>query len=533
MISRICSRERRRQVRLSTNRIISARVAVLAFACALLPTSHVRGEAQDPAFPFAITLTPVRDATGVVTAIDVEENIAAGTNSDKKPFSLIAPIANVGVTQIADRVTDLTVKDQTGSVTLRSEDDPPAVRGSAYYRHWYANREIAYPVAIHYRAAVQPAGSPNGPSFGLRPAGGGVAGGGAGFLLLPENAGTRSSHLHWNLSGLAEGSIGVISSGEGDVDIPGPPSSLNEQWMLAGPVGSYRAQDGSPFFAYWLGKPPFDAAEEMAWTARAYAYLAKSFRYLNPSPPYRVFIKTMESPPYGGGSAMPWPGGGFLLGIGTTYRHGQDLNEIRETFFHEMTHQWTGHMQEEGSWFTEGLTVYYSTILPLRGNLETVDQYGKTINELALKYYESPSRNWTEEKIDQAGFSNEDARQTPYQRGALYFADLDFKLRVSSGGKVNLDTVLYPLFVARSKGAPLTQDAWETMLTRQLGPDAATDFRRSVIDASKTIVPASGAFGPCFSRESAPASPVADSPIAGGYRWRRIAAIPDEHCRDW
>jgi hypothetical protein len=512
---------------------MSFTLGILTFVCSLISALPTSLSAQELPLTFTIDLAPVRDATGVVTAIDVEENIGAATTSDKKPFSLIAPIANVGVIQIADRVMGLTVKDQIGSVPLKMMDDAPAADGSAYYRHWRATREIAYPVLIHYRAAVQPAGSPNGPSFGIRPAGGGVAGAGGGFLLLPENVGTNSSHLHWNLSGLAEGSIGVISSGEGDVDIPGPPSNLNEQWMLAGPAGSYRAQAGSPFFGYWLGKPPFDAAEEMAWSARAYAYLAISFRYLDPPPPYRVFIKTMDSAPYGGGSAMPWPGGGFLLGIGTAYRHGQNLTEIRETFFHEMTHQWTGHMQEEGSWFTEGLTVYYSTILPLRGDLETVDQYGKTINDLALRYYESPSRNWTEEKISQSGFSNEDARQTPYRRGALYFADLDFKLRASSSGKVNLDTVLYPLFVARSKGTPLTQEAWETMLMRQLGPDAVTDFRNSVINASKTIVPASGAFGPCFSRETTPASPLADSSIAVGYRWKRISAIPDEHCRDW
>jgi hypothetical protein len=390
--------------------------------------------AQGGSQRFDIAFSPLRGPDGMVTTVRVHEIVTGGPTG--KRLGLIAAVADAGVTRIADRIIELSVSDRQGSVPLRVEEDGEQSGGTVYYRHWYATRDVTYPVTVQYEAVVQPAGSPDGPSFGIRPSGGGFAGAGSAFLLLPENGYSNLTHLHWDLEGLAPGSIGVISSGEGAVDLSGPPSRLNEQWMMAGPAVVSRSVAGTPVTGYTLGQPPFDAGVEMLWIARAYRYLAQSFRYLDPPPPYRVFIKTMTSPPYGGGSAMPWPGGGFLMGIGTSYRKGQDVTQIHETFFHEMTHQWTGHMDEDATWFSEGLTVCYSVLLPLRGGLETVEQYGRAIDDLA-KYYRSSFRHWTEEKINQSGFGNEEAREIPYRRGALYFIDLDAKLRARIPRKNN------------------------------------------------------------------------------------------------
>ena len=83
------------------------------------------------------------------------------------------------VLMVADRVQDLTVTDAKGAVPLASVDDPAAPGGFPYFRHWTAQRPVSYPVTISYRSAVQPAGAPQGPPFGIRPSGGGVSGAGA------------------------------------------------------------------------------------------------------------------------------------------------------------------------------------------------------------------------------------------------------------------------------------------------------------------------------------------------------------------
>jgi predicted metalloprotease with PDZ domain len=280
-----------------------------------------------------------------------------------------------------------------------------------------------------------------------------------------------------------------------------------------------------------LGKPPFDVEAEMSWTAKAYSYLGKSFRYLDPVPMFRVFMRVLDTQPVGGGTALTHS---FMLSMGTNGPR-EGVEHIRGIFLHEMTHQWVGGMQGsvgETAWYEEGLTVYYSAVLPLRGGLESVDDYLNEVNQEARNYYQSPARNWSAAKIAEVGFADETIRHTPYARGALYFADLDWKIRQASHGKSNLDSFLYPIFVERQKGTPLTQQLWEKLLSKELGPQAVADFRGELVDGSKTLVPNSGAFGPCFQRESVGIK-TSDGQVVTGYHWSRIIGTPDEKCRVW
>ena len=70
----------------------------------------------------------------------------------------------------------------------------------------------------------------------------------------------------------------------------------------------------------------------MDWASRLYAYFGKSYRYLDPPPPYRVFMRFLPSGT-GGGTALPRS---FMLSAlagppkpGATAPHG--------TLAHEMT----------------------------------------------------------------------------------------------------------------------------------------------------------------------------------------------------
>ena len=82
-------------------------------------------------------------------------------------------------------------------------------------------------------------------------------------------------------------------------------------WYMAGPASRFPARgDVNGFSAAWLGRPPFDAEPEMVWAADLYARLGETFRYLDPAPRYRVFMRFLETPPFGGGTAL---GNSFML----------------------------------------------------------------------------------------------------------------------------------------------------------------------------------------------------------------------------
>ena len=47
----------------------------------------------------------------------------------------------------------------------------------------------------------------------------------------------------------------------------------------------------------------------------------------------------------------------------------------------------------------------------------------------------------------------------------------------------------------------------------------------------ETLIPASGAFGPCFERR--PTKYSSGGNDFDGYEWVRVASVPDARCRDW
>jgi predicted metalloprotease with PDZ domain len=180
------------------------------------------------------------------------------------------------------------------------------------------------------------------------------------------------------------------------------------------------------------------------------------------------------------------------------------------------------------SWFSEGLTSYYTTQLQLRGGFHGVSQYEAEINEIAREYYTNPARNWSADRIVKVGFGDNDIRHLPYRRGELYFADLNSKLRAASGGKRNLDLLMREIFEKRAQGWKFDHAAWRSILTRELGPQATAEFDALIIEGTATIVPAADAFGPCFTREKTSFS--GKGGPTEGYRWVRVPGIPDSRC---
>jgi len=504
-------------------------LAVAALGVARPDAASAQGPQTEPTATFDLVLRPVREGGEEVTAIEVRSDLN-GVADMPDGFGVRAPVVYAGVPGIADRVRSLEVRDSMGAVPLRVEDDPAAPGGFPYFRHWRATRAVRGPIAISYRSEVQPPGSPDGPPFGIRPSGGGVSGAGSGFLVLPEIDDDVTSHVRWDLSDLAPGSLGRTSRGEGTVTVTGSPYALTQLWYLAGPAGTYPPNgDGEGFSAAWLGTPPFDVEAAMAWSAEMHRYLAAYFGDRDGVPPYRVFMRFLETPPYGGGTAL---GGSFMLSRGLG-EPGTVEDAPRSTLVHEMIHGWVGGIaapQGVVSWFTEGLTTHYTRLLPMRGGYETVEAYGRDLNEAFARYFTSPARNLSADSITSLGFTDPVARRVPYLRGSLYFADLDARIRAASGGTRTLDLMLRDLFRRRAEGVAIDHDAWIAAVGAETGSDERTLFE-SVILGGATIVPRSDAFGPCFERREARLDGAGGS--VDGFAWVRVDGLPASRCRSW
>ena len=512
--------------------LLSILIASMAAGCATHQPLLDIGPEDPPRFE--AVLKPLIGENGEVTAIEVDSVIYGGLQEDADRLSLTAPVVYAGAYGIADRVKALTVTDRKGKVLLESRDDPVTPGGFPYFRHWTAQRAVEFPVRVTYHTNVEQPTDRRGPPFNIRPSKGGVSGAGSGFIVIPENAISTLSRVRWDLGEFPVFSTGISSWGTGEFELAGAPAGLYQGWYMAGPLGRYPATgDLDGFSSAWLGDFPFDAKTSMERVGEAYAWLGNYFGYLSPPPRYRVFMRMIQSKQTRfSGTALS---GSFMLSGGPNSGEETNNEPPDGTFFHEMIHMWVGGVEAPmgiNSWFSEGLTSYYTLVLPLRGGFETVDQYADSLERLTEKYYTSPALNMSAEEIAGVGFGDEDIRSTPYSRGTLYFADLDARIRKASGGERNLDDFMFPIFHQRHSNPDYVFDhsAWIAALSAELGPEASTEFTKRILEG-ETIVPSSDAFGPCFKRESAAYS--TENGEFAGYKWVRRSDVPDDQCADF
>jgi hypothetical protein len=377
-----------------------------------------------------LTVKPVLGSDGTVAILEVQEEFA-GATLDGAPLGLKAALSAITVQHIADSLIDLEVKDAQGFVPLETSDDPPMTGYGSAFRHWRAKRPTLSRVSVSYRTPITPAPE-HGPPLGMAAAGKGVAGCGIGFLLLPENTASDVTRIMWDLSSMPAGSVGVVTSDRGDTNVLGPPSEMFKQWVLAGPALSVNFYRPSGFHAYLLGTPPFEGRQMLEFGDRSYSALGAWFKYLG-LPDYNLLVRAINIPSFGTGAAGEGHGGS-LINVGPVYWPGQDDAYFRSTIFHEMTHQWVGLIQGRASWFEEGLTVYVTATLPCEAHLSTPQECSHDLNRNLRNYYSSEARNRSQKHIDNAPFKNEAAREVPYARGALYFANLNSQLLAKSNG---------------------------------------------------------------------------------------------------
>jgi len=330
-----------------------------------------------------------------------------------------------------------------------------------------------------------------GPSYDLRGADGGFGGAFFSFLLLPADV-PAEFKLDWDLSSAPAGSRGVSTLGEGAVSMSEPTGGINTIFLLGGAVQGY-APPGERFSAYWIGRPPFDPQAASAWSARSYRVLQDLFADRQ-APPYVLLMRPFARPRDGGGATN----GGFMLEYGL----GQMSDVSRRIMFtHEMVHHFIGHLAGDtgaNAWFGEGLAEFYKIRAPLRAGLISLDEAAAEIGVMTQAYYDSPVVDLPFAELGRRRWADGAAQSAPYNRGFMYFVDLDAAVRARSEGRRSLDDLILAMLASRRAGGAYDGAKWRDLLRAELGE--AGPARLDAMLAGDLIVPPGDAFGPCLAR---------------------------------
>ena len=448
-----------------------------------------------------ISLRPERDSAGNVAAVGVTFQLT-DTASSATPTSFRAPIVLNNIPGIADRVDGFRVEDRNGAVPITTHDDSADASGFGYYRHWRTARPLALPATVRYRAIVAPKRLRAGPPFDLRTFAGGVSGGGAGFLALPEDNRRYRVRIRWDLAGLERGSVGISSLGDGDAEAAMQLGGLGSSWFMAGPLGQFpEGGNTGAFSAAWLGtSPALDIREDMRWAASTYKTLSTFFRDTVVRP-YRFFMRVLPESTTSGGTAG---NRSFMLQVPVRppQRRASDGDNpgVRSIVAHEMIHGWAGSFQGAGPWASEGLATYFTAELQRRFALQPIAAFVAELNRLSRQYYANPYRNATNDAARAAFWADKNGELLPYVRGSLYFFALNAEIRTKSGGARSLDDVLLDLFARRGRGEAVSVRTFTDALAKELGPEIVAELDSVVVRGTKTVVVPPNAFGPCFTR---------------------------------
>ena len=535
-------------------RMSSCGVALLCAAAIVTPAAAQRRGGPpaviDPAATADIIVRPVRNGSPDVQYVDIREVFTRSPGVTNDNFAVQVPEPPPGAPATGG-LEVVEMVDAQGVVLVRPDS------GAA--RRWRAQRPVTYPVTITFKARMWPPGTRTNPSPMLRTAGGAVSGQGSGIMVTPMDGVNYAARFRWDLSDLAPGSI-TTSGLTDENDVRAPIQTLAGNFFMAGPLHRYPAQgDRDGFSAFWHGTPRWDAARDMAWVASMYEYMRKFWGETTPRK-YRVMGRMLPPPAYGGTALTNH----FIINHLAAQYDTSDIGPLL-LLTHETGHLFVRGLQNPGgggpsnNWFSEGLNEYYSISLALRSGLAPLDLVLAEMNTQTRNYYTNPRKNMPADSVAMNNpLTDVMAQNISYERGTLFWAEMDARIRAASNGRRNLDSVIVPLIArSRQSGAgnlpgAVEQPGWFTpgelvdSLAKAAGPSARALFD-SVIVRGKNIVPTPNAFGPCFelrparyqgrylgsnaARQAAIGLPPA--PDIDAYLWARVPSVPEDRCRKW
>ncbi|MEA3182205.1 MAG: hypothetical protein QOI59_5728 [Gammaproteobacteria bacterium] len=446
-----------------------------------------------------VTLEPAAPgANGLIPYLDV---IVAVPVADVSPGQslLRLPLVISNVQTVANELANLEARDAIGPVELTSTDD--SGQGKPY-RRWRADRSVRGSLSIRYRVPITNIPNPRGaaPPLELRSENGAFSAEAATFLVMPDNDSPYHLAVHWDFSSAPRGRQGLSTVGFGDVRAAdaAPAEKLEVTYFMGGLIQHFPdAPARSGFLAAWQGVPPFDTAALMKWTETLYGFYLNFFR----APPGRSFGVFLRPNPINAGGGVEI--GNSFVG---TFSAATDPADLKLTLAHEMVHAFVHGFDEpesmDGAWYAEGLAVYYQRVLPLRAGLISSDVYLRDINTTAGRYFTDAMNRTPNDRIQSRFWADTRIRVLPYDRGSLYFAQVDAAVRKASHDSRSLDDLVLEMLKRRHDGLPVSPDAWVQIITRELGQSGRAQFEGML--TGTVVIPPSDSFGACYERTTAP-----------------------------
>lgn len=379
---------------------------------------------------------------------------------------------------------ELTISDDLGEVPWRL-DAAPSCYSAATFKGFYFERPVQGTVRWSYRILprILPEGYRSSPYYDFRAEPLGLNGSGMFAFILPntENAQARI-HLDWDLSNMPEGARGIWSYGEGSVE------KVLSAWQIRLSLfntGIMQSVEHGCFGVYWFSEPYFAVKDVAERLYPIYQYMADYFHDTGSS--FRVFLRRDPFEISGGGSACPYA---FISGYSAM--GGMDADKWFNVLIHEMTHTWPSMADfnvGEGTWFSEGCTEFYCTMLPYHGGFLDAEFTVKCINaKIQGRYYDNVHREMPNMEIPKIQWQDRRAQEVPYGRGFLYLANVDLQLR--RAGKGSIDDIVVKYSVAD----PMPLQEWKDFVLERLGEKGLQEFEDMA--AGRLMVPEPDLFGP-------------------------------------
>ncbi|HEY4091373.1 MAG TPA: hypothetical protein VGN46_07640 [Luteibacter sp.] len=477
---------------MSVFRAASSGLRLAGMAClAALPTTGVCAPpaAASPTATLDITLGMMQATHGAGTGVTVSYTYQPA-QPVTTPVTLLLDTLEPGLERSTDRIADLRVTDDRGELPVAA----PVTRkdGPRTFESWTTTRPASGAVHVSYRMPVaRGAVAKRGPQVDLQAAGSGVSGGYIGIFVLPDTKANFTSHVHWKLP---PGDMAVTSYGVGDYSGTFSADQLTGTLFLAGPVKTYRplgqAKDAG-LEVYGLGVAESQLEAAGGWAAAAYAAELKAFKLKGR--PYRFMIRSFAGGSNPSGRAAEHS---FMLYVPPGANPG--TNDLHYVVAHEMVHSLARYLEKEdvgGDWYTEGLANYVALTVPDAAGLYTPAEYLELVRKESAGYYTNAKRALPNSALPAVVWSGRNAWLLPYNRGTLYLADLDAKLKKHGLGVRVLD-LANEMSARINAGEPSDQHTWLDMLSQRAGPWAIKDWN-DMMDG-KIIFPTAGAFGSCL-----------------------------------
>lgn len=403
------------------------------------------------------------------------------------------PTSVAGAPTVDLAASNLVVTDDSGPLACEwsSDGEDPVVR------RWAARRETVGDVRVAYLAApVTEAARPATPPLELRAEGGGFSGALKCFLAMPSGPEDLTFEMRWVPPTWAERAWTLVTSlgeshGTEDVITGAGLERLGDIYVMCGNMADRQYGDGD-LSTWWLTAPGIDLE---AFTARLGAtYKAMTAVFGADPSPYRVFMRTN---PHRGANSSAHPAS-FV----TAMNPATPLSpaKLYENLAHEVVHEWL-HLDGPAAdiaWFVEGSADYYSLVVPFREGLLDEDAFVSAVNREARNGYANVRRSLGLAEAIERFFSDFAAHWLPYTRGMFYLADLDARLRRTSGDAICVDDLVREVVRRRASGDRVGIAEWCALAEEHLGGD-----ERSTLDAmvfTGTDRPGEDCFGTRFEK---------------------------------